>query len=71
MGVEIGVRLFLLTDLLLICRQFTQEEKVENPLKEFWLLFPPLSGRHLTLNDVDDEDGGSYHYCCCCCHYCF
>ncbi|CAJ0750016.1 24079_t:CDS:10, partial [Entrophospora sp. SA101] len=56
-AVEIGVRLFLLTDLLLICRQFTQEEKIHNPLKEFWLLFPPLSGRHLVLEDIDDEDG--------------
>ena len=52
---HINVHIFLLTDLLLICHQFTQEEKQEKDLK---LIFPPLNAEHLTINDVSDDQEG-------------
>ncbi|CAI2179266.1 18008_t:CDS:10 [Funneliformis geosporum] len=52
---HVNSHLFLLTDLLLICQQLTPEEKALNPSKELWLLYPPLSGRHLTINDLYDN----------------
>ncbi|KAG9304606.1 hypothetical protein G9A89_020170 [Geosiphon pyriformis] len=44
--------LFLLTDLLLICQILNPEEKQKNPNFEFFLLYPPLSGKHLTVKDL-------------------
>ena len=50
--------LFLLTDLLLICRIYNAEDRIQNPNMEFWLLYPPLSGRHLDVRDVKDRTEG-------------
>ncbi|RGB41783.1 hypothetical protein C1646_810453 [Rhizophagus diaphanus] len=50
-----NAHLILFTDLLLICQRLTPEEKKSNPTKEFWLLYPPLSARHLALNDIHDD----------------
>ncbi|CAB4438621.1 unnamed protein product [Rhizophagus irregularis] len=50
-----NAHLILFTDLLIICQRLTPEEKKSNPTKEFWLLYPPLSARHLTLNDIHDD----------------
>ncbi|CAG8482316.1 2797_t:CDS:10 [Paraglomus occultum] len=47
--------LFLLTDLLLICQTYSAEDRIRNPSMEFWLLYPPLSGRHLVIRDVKDS----------------
>ncbi|CAG8466495.1 7696_t:CDS:2 [Funneliformis caledonium] len=52
---HVKAHLFLLTDLLLICQQFTPEERALNPSKELRLLYPPLSGRHLMLNNLYDN----------------
>ncbi|RIA95246.1 hypothetical protein C1645_734218 [Glomus cerebriforme] len=47
--------IFLLTDLLLICQQITQEEKQELTSEKDWkLLFPPLNVEHLAINDISD-----------------
>ena len=50
--------LFLLTDLLLICRIYNAEDRIQNPNMEFWLLYPPLSGRHLVVRDMKDSTDG-------------
>ncbi|GBB83576.1 hypothetical protein RclHR1_10280001 [Rhizophagus clarus] len=52
---HINAHLILFTDLLLICQRLTPEEKKSNHMKDFWLLYPPLSGRHLILNDMHDN----------------
>ncbi|CAG8499556.1 2850_t:CDS:10 [Ambispora leptoticha] len=46
--------LFLLTDILMICRVLTPEEKQRTPNMEFLLLYPPLSGKHLAVRDLDE-----------------
>ncbi|CAG8465277.1 4206_t:CDS:10 [Ambispora gerdemannii] len=46
--------MFLLTDLLMICRVLTPEEKQRMPHIEFLLLYPPLSGKHLAVRDLND-----------------
>ncbi|CAG8457990.1 8829_t:CDS:10 [Funneliformis mosseae] len=54
---HINVHMFLLTDLLLICQQITQEEKQEFFLeKDMRLLYPPLSTKHLAIKDVSDGE---------------
>ncbi|CAG8475608.1 5060_t:CDS:10 [Cetraspora pellucida] len=50
----VRAHLFLLTDLLLVCQQLSPEEKEINPNKEFNLMHPPFSGRHLSINDNYD-----------------
>ncbi|RIA94808.1 hypothetical protein C1645_817512 [Glomus cerebriforme] len=52
---HINAHLILFTDLLLVCQQLTPEEKTSNPTKDFWLLYPPLSGRHLVIHDIRDD----------------
>ncbi|CAG8652666.1 776_t:CDS:2, partial [Acaulospora morrowiae] len=51
----INAHVFLLTDLLLICQKIEPEAKRENSDLEFYLLYPPLSGRHLTITDISSE----------------
>ncbi|CAG8728497.1 2477_t:CDS:2, partial [Acaulospora morrowiae] len=51
----INAHVFLLTDLLLICQKIEPEAKRENSDLEFYLLYPPLSGRHLTITDISRE----------------
>lgn len=58
-----NAHLILFTDLLIICQRLTPEEKKSNPTKEFWLLYPPLSARHLTLNDIHDDKEGQLDLC--------
>ena len=54
-GKEMVVRrahIFLLTDLFLVCERMTPSEKAARPGPlEFWLLFPPLAGKHLKVTD--------------------
>ncbi|CAG8537746.1 4787_t:CDS:2, partial [Acaulospora colombiana] len=52
---HVKAHLFLLSDLLLICQRLSPEEKKQNPTKEFWLLYPPMSGRHLSVLDMHDD----------------
>ncbi|CAG8517835.1 11379_t:CDS:10 [Acaulospora morrowiae] len=48
---------FLLTDLLLICQKKSLDEKKQSQSdKEFWLTYPPLSGRHISVCDDDKKD---------------
>ncbi|CAG8505774.1 983_t:CDS:2 [Acaulospora colombiana] len=51
----INAHIFLLTDLMLICQPIEPEVKRKNPDLEFYLLYPPLSGRHLSVADISDE----------------
>ncbi|CAG8440555.1 6148_t:CDS:2 [Scutellospora calospora] len=53
--VSVKAKLFLLTDLLLICQILSPDEKQFNPSKDYCLLFPPFSGRHLSIIDNYDE----------------
>lgn len=55
---HVKAHIFLFTDMLLICQRLNAEEKKSNPTKEFWVLYPPLSGRHLTLLDIHDDKEG-------------
>lgn len=52
--------IFLLTDLFLVCERMTTEERtslstvgltgeIEGP--DMWLMYPPLAGKHLRVND--------------------
>ncbi|CAG8594118.1 10666_t:CDS:10 [Acaulospora morrowiae] len=52
---HVKAHLFLLSDLLLICQKLSPEEKKKNPTKEYWLLYPPMSGRHLSVLDIHDN----------------
>ncbi|CAG8527746.1 8812_t:CDS:2 [Diversispora eburnea] len=52
---HVKAHLFLFTDMLLICQKLNDEEKRSNPTKEFLILYPPLSGRHLTVLDINDD----------------
>ena len=64
-GREMTVRrahIFLLTDLFLVCERMTPGEKASrNGPGEFWLLFPPLAGKHLKVSDPNEmgECGGA------------
>ncbi|KAI0830707.1 hypothetical protein BC628DRAFT_893757 [Trametes gibbosa] len=48
--------IFLLTDLMLVCERMSQKEMEtagrDGP--DMWLLYPPLTGRHLRVAPVDD-----------------
>ncbi|CAG8512777.1 15784_t:CDS:2 [Acaulospora colombiana] len=48
--------IFLLTDLLLICQKKDLDEKQIKSEKEFWLMYTPLSGRHISICD-DNKKG--------------
>ncbi len=58
-GVEINHlngRVFLLSDLFLLCEQIAPGEKsLEKPGADNWLLYPPLAGKHLKVEKVADE----------------
>jgi hypothetical protein len=58
-GVEINhpnARLFVLSDLFLLCEKMTPGEKsTETPGADMWLLYPPLAGKHLKVAKVDGE----------------
>lgn len=49
---HINAHIFLLTDLLLICQEITQEEK------DLKLMYPPFNTYHLAINDVSDDQEG-------------
>jgi hypothetical protein len=55
---HLNAHLILCTDLLLICKRLTAEEKENNSSKEFCLLYQPLSGRQLSVNDLHDDREG-------------
>ncbi|CAG8491820.1 3994_t:CDS:10 [Rhizophagus irregularis] len=50
---HINAHIFLLTDLLLICQEITQEEK------DLKLMYPPFNTYHLAINDVSDDQEDS------------
>jgi hypothetical protein len=52
---HINAHIFLLTDLLLICQEITQENREEKDLK---LIYPPFNTNHLAINDVSDDQEG-------------
>lgn len=58
-GVEIhhpGARVFILSDLFLLCEQMAPGEKsIENPGADMWLLYPPLAGKHLKVAKIQGE----------------
>ncbi|THG98382.1 hypothetical protein EW026_g3805 [Hermanssonia centrifuga] len=51
-------RIFVLTDLLLMCERMTPQEAArftpDGP--DMWLLYPPLAGKHLRVVPVDGSD---------------
>lgn len=58
-GVEVnhfGGRVFILSDLFLMCEKMAPEEKsVDTPSADMWLLYPPLAGKHLKVATVENE----------------
>lgn len=52
---HINAHIFLLTDLLLICQEITQEVKQEKDLK---LMYPPFNTCHLAIYDISDDQEG-------------
>jgi hypothetical protein len=58
-GVEVnhpGGRVFILSDLFLLCEKMAPEEKsVDTPSADMWLLYPPLAGKHLKVAAVENE----------------
>jgi hypothetical protein len=58
-GVEVnhlGGRVFILSDLFLLCEKMTPEEKsIVTPGADMWLLYPPLAGKHLKVAKVENE----------------
>jgi hypothetical protein len=50
-------RVFILSDLFLLCEQIAPGEKsTDNPGADIWLLYPPLAGKHLKVEKAVDED---------------
>lgn len=48
-------RIFLMTDLFLVCELLPEHELLEsNPGKRLSLCYPPLAARHLSVSSVDD-----------------
>lgn len=58
-GVEVnhpGGRVFILSDLFLLCEQMAPGEKsTESPAADMWLLYPPLAGKHLKVAKAENE----------------
>jgi hypothetical protein len=58
-GVEINHaegRVFILSDLFLLCEQMAPGEKsTESPGADLWLLYPPLAGKHLKVAKIEGE----------------
>ncbi len=48
-------RIFVLTDLLLMCERMTPQEaaRFTPDGSDMWLLYPPLAGKHLRVVPVD------------------
>jgi hypothetical protein len=59
-GREVFIRrayLILLTDLFLVCEPVAATERNEaTPGADLWLLFPPLSGKHLRVDPIEGDD---------------
>jgi hypothetical protein len=63
-GVEVhhlNAHIFLLTDLFLICERMSDEERrmPGNEAADMWLLYPPLSAKHLIALDLEGPSGMS------------
>jgi hypothetical protein len=58
-GVEVNHpygRVFILSDLFLLCEKMMAGEKsTEPPGADMWLLYPPLAGKHLKVAKVEGE----------------
>jgi hypothetical protein len=49
-------RIFILSDLFLLCEQIAPGEKsIDNPRADTWLLYPPLAGKHLKVEKAVDQ----------------
>ncbi|KZT05969.1 uncharacterized protein LAESUDRAFT_750365 [Laetiporus sulphureus 93-53] len=59
-GVEVRQergRVFVLTDLLLVCESMTPEEQIRHGQDgpDMWLLYPPFAGKHLQTGPVENS----------------
>lgn len=58
-GVEVnhpGGRVFILSDLFLLCEKMVSGEKsIDTPEADMWLLYPPLAGKHLKVAKLEGE----------------
>lgn len=54
--------ILLLTDLMLVCERMSEKEREvagrDGP--DMWLLYPPLTGKHLRVAPVDGESGQAH-----------
>lgn len=61
-GVEVhhlNAHIFLLTDLFLVCERMSDEERrmSGNEAADMWLVYPPLSAKHLVALDLEGPSG--------------
>jgi hypothetical protein len=50
-------RVFLLSDLFLVCERMTPEEEIQHASQgaDMWLCYPPLAGKVLRISDVEGQ----------------
>jgi hypothetical protein len=58
-GVEVkhpAGRVFILSDLFLLCEQIAPgDQSIECPGADMWLLYPPLTGKHIKVAKVEGQ----------------
>ncbi|CAG8799935.1 3032_t:CDS:2, partial [Racocetra fulgida] len=54
---HVRAHLFLLTDLLLVCQKIDIKDQQNTPNFKYWLMYQPLSGKHLSIRDISYEEG--------------
>ncbi|CAG8671989.1 20158_t:CDS:10, partial [Cetraspora pellucida] len=54
---HVRAHLFLLTDLLLVCQKIDIKDQHNIPNFKYWLMYQPLSGKHLSIRDISYEEG--------------
>ena len=52
--------IFLLTDLFLVCEKMSPEDRAAKDGFDMWLLYPPLSAKHLVAVDLPGHTGQSF-----------
>ncbi|CAG8805810.1 13618_t:CDS:2, partial [Gigaspora margarita] len=54
---HVRAHLFLLTDLLLVCQKIEPKDQKSISNFKYWLMYQPLSGKHLSIRDTSYEEG--------------
>ncbi|CAG8820395.1 18082_t:CDS:2, partial [Gigaspora rosea] len=54
---HVRAHLLLLTDLLLVCQKIESKNQKSISNFKYWLMYQPLSGKHLSIRDTSYEEG--------------